>query len=285
MSQTLSINHLLSPQSSSMRGELGLPAARYRQAPKPLQGKHTSPEAICNTHNLTGVCCGFPHLRIHSERLRGGCEQLPPCRYRRSCEKPAFALLHLLHHPIFPQRPPTNPRNPSRSWFLLSPGTKCFTGHLDSKCTLAYGTEMNLWQIQQHGRRAVATERKYQGTGITTPIPCLAARLCSKMGEGEPELPPNTRYPLTFKLSSRLVACLPLRRLRKAAGNRKLKRPQDQVPRLEGRQGPVPSRSTPTGWPAGQRATRDTRWPATFLQALPAPTPSAANSSRKHILR
>lgn len=145
---------------------------------------------------------------------------------------------------------------------------------------------MNLWQIKQHGRRAVAKERKYQGTGITTPVPCPAARLYSKMGEGEPELPPQHKIPfITSKLSSRLVTCLPLRGLRKAGGNRKLKRPQDQVPRHEGRQGPVPSRSTPTGWPAGQRATRDTRWPATFLQALPAPTPSAANSSRKHILR
>lgn len=97
--------------------------------------------------------------------------------------------------------------------------------------------------------------------------------------------PPNTRYPSTSKLVSRLETCLLLRHLRKADGNRKLKCPQDQVPRHEGRQGPVPSRSTPTGWPAGQRATRDTRWPATFLQALPAPTPTAANSSRKHILR
>lgn len=111
---------------------------------------------------------------------------------------------------------------------MLSPGTKCSSGHLDSKCTLAYGTEMNLWQIEQHGRRAVAKERKYQGTGITAPAPCLAARSRSKTGEGNQNRPANARYPSTSKLPSRLETCLPLRHLRKAAGNRKLKCPQDK---------------------------------------------------------
>lgn len=174
-----------------MRGEHGLPTAGYRQAPEPLQGKHTSPEAICHTHNLRGVAEAF-HIEESTQRgsKADAKPQLPQCRPRRSCEKPVLTLLHLPHGPT---RPPTNPRNPSPRWFLLSPGTKCSSGHLDSKCTLAYGTEMNSWQIKQHGRRAVAKERKYQGTGITTPVPCPAARLYSKMGEGEPELPPKTQ--------------------------------------------------------------------------------------------
>lgn len=63
---------------------------------------------------------------------------------------------------------------------------------------------MNLWQIEQHGRRAVAKERKYQGTGITAPAPCLAARSCSKTGDGEPELTP--KHKVLFNLQTFIQA-------------------------------------------------------------------------------
>lgn len=137
-----------------------------------------------------GVAAAF-HIEESTQR---GSEthakpQLPRCGH--NCEKAVPACLP--HCPVFPQGPPPTPRNPSPSWFLLSLGTKCSSGHLDSKCTLAYGTETNLWQIKQYGRRAVAKERKYQGIGITAPAPCLAARSCGKTGEGEPGLLPQTQ--------------------------------------------------------------------------------------------
>lgn len=66
---------------------------------------------------------------------------------------------------------------------------------------LGLQAELNLWQTKQHGYRAAAEERKYQGTGITAPARCLAARSCSKKGRMEARtVPPNIGYPLTPKL-------------------------------------------------------------------------------------
>lgn len=152
-------------------------------------------------HSLAGVAAAF----CIEESTQRGSEmdskpQLPRCRHR-SCEKPVPALVHLLTPSHLSTGPSTNPRNPSPSWFLLSPGTKCSSGRLDSQCTLAHGTEMNLWQIKQHGRRAVAKERKYQGTGITAPAPCLAARTRSKMGDGRTRPAPKHKVPFNLQTS------------------------------------------------------------------------------------
>lgn len=58
--------------------------------------------------------------------------------------------------------------------------------------------------------------------------------------------------------------------------------PSLQAPAWGTRACPIPFHAWPAG---GTKSARDTRRPATFLQGLPAPTPTAANSSRKHILR
>lgn len=178
--------HLLNPQSSSMCGEHGLPAARYRQAPEPLQGKHIS-RGHLQRAQPDGGCCTSPHLRIRSKRRhRRYTLQVHPGQ-RETCETPVLAPIQFHTCPSLHEGLLT-PRNLVPSWPLLFPG---------SKCTLAYGTELNLWQTKQHGLGAVAEERKYQGTGITAPPPCLASGHAARGKKGNQSCPPNTEYPLT----------------------------------------------------------------------------------------
>lgn len=61
-----------------------------------------------------------------------------------------------------------------------------------------------------------------------------------------------------------------------------MSQPGDLVPGPQGSQGQHGPATWPTaGWMLGLRATGDVHWPTTFLQGLPAPTPTAANS-REH---
>lgn len=129
--------HLLNPQSSSMCGEHGLPAARYRQAPEPLQGKHISWGHLQHAQP-DGGCHTSSHLRIHSKRRHRRYTlqvhsltepQLHPGQ-RGTCEKPVLAPIHLPHRPIFPRGPPGT-KEPSSQLALAVPRIQMYPGLRD----------------------------------------------------------------------------------------------------------------------------------------------------------
>lgn len=180
--------------------------------------------------------------------------------------------------PLSPKAPSLGPRQQGTALAGLPSGHSGFR------------TQPNSWDGAglARSRNSVATglrpaEQKYQGAGITAPATCPAARLHCRRGRGDRHGPPTQDPSPCLGVGQPPLPGGPS--WEQQEGRRAGPRPgTPTIDSCLGRPGPAPSRST-QGRPAGPRAVRDTRWPATFLQGLPAPTPTAANSSRKHILR
>lgn len=130
------------------------------------------------------------------------------------------ALSHRSHHPISPQGPPgtKEPKSqlvlavPRSRMLRCAPGSQMYPGLWDRAELVAKPSSL--------AAGLVAEERKYQGTGITAPAPCLAARSCGERGEGGPELSPRPKHRIPFDPSIQARNMPTPGALREPAGDR-----------------------------------------------------------------